>query len=520
MKDLKYFQNIIKEKRKNTPFRDFLKEIVSWSTVVLHRNNGIISKFPDTDRIKGVIPNKDFENSRDDLINQGIDYDYEKSFFKNFQKLLLSIDIFDFLIYGGSENTYYSDVILNSKTVYLSFTVINNCENIFYSFSVKDNCTDVFSSVSTYQNSSIVYFGSGIIESYKIFYSRFINNSNNIWFSSNLTGCSECLFCNDLDNCSFYIENIKYEKEEYFVKKANALKDKTKYLEYFKNVNKTGKNNNSTNVEGSGFYNSHDVKNGYFGYNVKTGRNLIFVGGINGNENMYDVLTGGAQQAHDLYGIMGANGDNLYCSMNVSDSTNIYYSFFVTSCSYCLGCIGLRNKSYCIFNKQYTKEEWHKEVIKIFSKIEQEGTLGDFFPGIINPFYFNDTLAGLFGNFSKQEVEKQGFMWRKEEIKVDIPEGVEVIFTHPQPLPSKEGRSSSSSSSHDKGRLGGVLSDYQGYDKDGNWQINPEILNVVIKGEKGNYYRIVKMEYDFLVKYGLPIPEIHWMDRMKLNFGM
>jgi len=38
----------------------------------------------------------------------------------------------------------------------------------------------------------------------------------------------------------------------------------------------------------------------------------------------------------------------------------------------------------------------------------------------------------------------------------------------------------------------------------------------VIVDEKGNYYKITKQEYDFLMKYALPLPEIHWFERLKM----
>ena len=40
----------------------------------------------------------------------------------------------------------------------------------------------------------------------------------------------------------------------------------------------------------------------------------------------------------------------------------------------------------------------------------------------------------------------------------------------------------------------------------------------IIADQQGNYYRIIKMEYDFLAKHGLPLPRKHWLDRMKENF--
>jgi hypothetical protein len=121
-----------------------------------------------------------------------------------------------------------------------------------------------------------------------------------------------------------------------------------------------------------------------------------------------------------------------------ASSSFIFYSFFLESCSYCLGCIGLRNKSYCIFNKQYTKEEWYDKVDEIFSQMERDGELGMFFPGWINPFYFNDTAAYLIdpaGNggtgepFTKEEVTAAGYLRRDEPIQVDIPAGAKVVKT-------------------------------------------------------------------------------------------
>jgi hypothetical protein len=60
-------------------------------------------------------------------------------------------------------------------------------------------------------------------------------------------------------------------------------------------------------------------------------------------------------------------------------------------------------------------------------------------------------------------------------------------------------------------------SEWQGTGQ-GTRRIDPEILKVIIQDEHGNVYKIVKMEYDFLMKHGLPLPRKHWLERMKLNF--
>jgi hypothetical protein len=126
--------------------------------------------------------------------------------------------------------------------------------------------------------------------------------------------------------------------------------------------------------------------------------------------------------------------------------------------------------------------------------MDKDWTLWQFFPWSMNPFYFNDTAASLLDDtFTKEELIKAWYMRRDEEIKVDVPTNAQVITT-------KE------------------LWDYQGFDNVWEWKINAEILKKVIKDDKGNYYRIVPMELDFLQKHGLPLPEIHWLERIKLGF--
>jgi hypothetical protein len=62
------------------------------------------------------------------------------------------------------------------------------------------------------------------------------------------------------------------------------------------------------------------------------------------------------------------------------------------------------------------------------------------------------------------------------------------------------------------------LDQFESFDSIGDRKIDPEILKVIIQDEQGNVYKIIKMEYDFLMKYGLPLPRKHRLDRMKENF--
>ena len=156
--------------------------------------------------------------------------------------------------------------------------------------------------------------------------------------------------------------------------------------------------------------------------------------------------------------------------------------------------MGLTNKQYCIFNKQYTKEERYTKVDEIFTQMEKDWTFWQFFPARMNPFYFNDTAAYLIDpTFTKEEVEAAGYLWRDEPIKVDIPSNLECLDVCD-------------------------LDKYEGYDEQGKRYIDEAILKKVIVDEVWNAWRIVNMEYAFLVKHGLPLPRQHWLERMKENF--
>ena len=140
-----------------------------------------------------------------------------------------------------------------------------------------------------------------------------------------------------------------------------------------------------------------------------------------------------------------------------------------------------------------TKEERYKKVDEIFAQMDKDGTLGEFFPASMNPFYFNDTAAYLIDpSFTKEEVTSKGYLRRDEPIKVDIPADAKVVQS--TELDKFEGR------------------------RDDQRTIDPEILKYVIQDEQGNYYRIIPMEYKFLMKHGLPLPRKHRLERMKENF--
>jgi len=107
--------------------------------------------------------------------------------------------------------------------------------------------------------------------------------------------------------------------------------------------------------------------------------------------------------------------------------------------------VGLRDAKYCIFNKQYTKEEYEKLVPKIIEqmnkmpyvdRIGNSYAYGEFYPIELSPFGYNETLAMEDVALSKEEAKKGGYNWQdniqrttgKETLKPEnIPESIDEV---------------------------------------------------------------------------------------------
>jgi hypothetical protein len=68
MKDLKYWQNKIKEKRKKTFVMDFLCELPSWCTLNFYKNQNYMSRYPDSQRSPKLVSSKEFNKNRDSIL--------------------------------------------------------------------------------------------------------------------------------------------------------------------------------------------------------------------------------------------------------------------------------------------------------------------------------------------------------------------------------------------------------------------------------------------------------------------
>ncbi len=493
MQDIRQREEKIQAKRMQTPWRDFLKEIASWFNVSFNKNTGIISIFPETERCGIVYEASEYKQKFIDGF-PWIDVALDVPFLQQFQKFFSTSPKMALLDYGNNENVRYADTVYGAKNSYMTISVWDICENVLYSITIFGHCTNVLNSMLITSNCENIYHCVNVTDSFNIFYSKYIHNCANIRFSSNLIWCQECIFCSWLENKQYHINNVSYTKEEFHKQKEAILARKSEYISFFQNLSNEASPRSVNNCKWNGISFSENLEDAYFVSRVVNGRNILLGDGTPLSNDLYDVVD--ISKVDNAYGWMWVwqNSTHMYCWANASTCNHVLYSYFMDTCSYCLGCIGLKNKQFCILNKEYTKEERFILANKIFAQMESDWTLWAFFPGWMCPFYFNDTLAYLVDDsFTKEEVTKEWYLRRDGESRVDVPADAEVITIQ------------------DFGQ-------FQGVNQQGKREINPEILKKVIQDANWNYYRIVPMELDFLQKHSLPLPEMYWLDRIKLGF--
>ena len=127
----------------------------------------------------------------------------------------------------------------------------------------------------------------------------------------------------------------------------------------------------------------------------------------------------GGRNSELIYECTGTAGAyNCQFCLRASDSSDISYSVIVKNCKNVFGCIGLENKKYCIFNKQYTKEEYEALKTKIVEHMKKTGEYGEFFPMKLSTFPYNDTVAEEYFPMTKEEALGKGLRWQEPTQKL------------------------------------------------------------------------------------------------------
>jgi hypothetical protein len=172
----------------------------------------------------------------------------------------------------------------------------------------------------------------------------------------------------------------------------------------------------------------------------------------------------------------------LFCRWVVDNTSDMIYCSYCVWCKNCFWCSWLKNKQYCILNKQYTKDEYEKLASKIIKHMQKTWEWWEFFSYDLSPFWYNETVANEYYPLEKEVALEKWFNW--SDYEPPFPKVEKIIPAEKLPKNIKD--------------------------------IPDDILNRAIKCEITNKpYRIIKQELDFYRKFNLPIPNKHPDQRHK-----
>jgi len=363
-----------------------------------------------------------------DPMSYGREYNLSKPFFVQFNELFTEIPHPN-LVQKNIVDSKYS-FGLNQKNCYLACGA-DDAEDSAYLFSpilhVKD-CFDVHS-VNYIEH---CYDSVDIEKSDGLRFCQNCIGCSDSWLLYDCRNCTSCFGCVGLRSKNYHIFNKAYSRQDYekelgkiapntygglqrAKEKFNELKLQIprKYASIQKSEHVTGDDiiNSKNCIYCFGAkYDSQNCKYCFRLLDSKDGHDAITVWG--GAEQFYEAVTTTAQRTIVTYAVWG--GFDIQYSYNCYDCNNIF------------GCVGLRNKSYCILNKQYTKEEYEELVPKIVNHMNEVPYVGDrgrvykygeFFPVEFSPYGYNESMAYDFFPKTKDEVLQLSFRWRDLEDK-------------------------------------------------------------------------------------------------------
>jgi len=202
-------------------------------------------------------------------------------------------------------------------------------------------------------------------------------NCSECLFCSNMTSCTQCFMCTNLQHKKYYFKNTQYTPEEYakIVLDAKLWSDKsTKQLKksfetwgqhcLTKNLHIQNCENISKSDHVSNCANSSDI----FEANNVNKSKFFWIG--DGAENCYDcTVTGGSNWCYDC--VVADNSYMVSFSFFCRESRSCSYCYNCLGCEDCFACISLKKGRYCIFNTQYSHEEYKKVKQKIIDLMMQ-----------------------------------------------------------------------------------------------------------------------------------------------------
>ncbi|KKU98710.1 MAG: Caib/baif family protein [Candidatus Jorgensenbacteria bacterium GW2011_GWC1_48_8] len=359
----------------------------------------------------------------------GKEYDFSQPFFEQFSDLLHVVPRPGILKQGFAIESEYTNRVSEIRNCYLIFGSTAS-ENCFYGSWVNDSkeCVDCYNLGKCER----CYDCTDCVGCYNLQYSRDCHSCSNSYFLLNCRNCESCFGCTNLRNKSYCVFNKQYGKEEYQklleehnLKSSAAIKRlQSRFIsERSKHIVPSIIQHHSTDVSGNWIEESKNVHYSFNCRNVEDGK-YVLAAVIAKDVMDYAHFGRGVERIYDSINIGRQASSVFFSNESWDQSSNLQYCMNCRGSQNLFGCIGVRNKSYCILNREYTKEEYEKLVPRIIEhmntmpyadKKDRVYKYGEFFPPEITPFAYNESLSQEFFPLTKERASELGYRWKDEE---------------------------------------------------------------------------------------------------------
>ena len=341
-----------------------------------------------------------------DALTYGRDFDFERPFFQQFYEMMLNVPR-PSLVQAKNQNSDFSNDANNNNDCYQVFTSDDNV-NCHYGTFI--NCKDCMESEDLH-HCELCYDSRFCNTCNSVVGSDHCVNCSNVYFSSNLVNCHNCVFCfglRDRKNCIFNTEVspdvfMNFIMQRQLFRRRSYKKSKEMHEMFLETVPQRYmyllRTDNST---GDRLINCKDCENCYFIEEAVACSNCTLCIEIKDCMDCWATAYGGQKSFENQTVLRG--GMNFVANFS-NDCSNCLYIDNCQNCMDCFGCVGLKSKKHCIFNKQYSPEQYNELKEKLIEHLKKHNEWGQFFPPWMSPFPYNTTVANLYFPLEKEQYE-------------------------------------------------------------------------------------------------------------------
>lgn len=355
------------------------------------------------------------------------EYDPERSFFEQFGELMKQVPRAALLtdLQSFENGSMYQNSASRNKNCYMVSASGDN-KDCMYGSNV-DYCANVIDGLGLRQV-QYSYDSVDCMQCTNVFFSDECRNCTDGYFLFECKDCTSCFGCAHLRHKSYCWFNEQLFKGEYqkrfeafrkgislskidvYKKKLEDLKARFPYK--FGHIN----SNSVATCTGDYIVSSKNVKNSYF---VIGSENSRYCSKLIMSKECWDMTDWGDPAELCYESITVGKGANrvLFSNNCWPECRDIFYCDSCSNSHHLFGCIGLKNASYRVLNKQYSKKEYETLVLKIIADMKRRGEYGEFFPLQLAPFAYNESIAQEYFPITKKDAKGEGYLWKKLDAK-------------------------------------------------------------------------------------------------------